>query len=117
MRIDLKTILEEKVREFGSKKAVADELGVSRTAISLYLSGQYAECGGRVDRLEAKIIDRFCDHVLCPHLNADLSRSHCARQRNTPMPQSDPAALRFWIACQKCPLNTQRHSNQDVTAC
>ncbi|SNY91424.1 hypothetical protein SAMN04515647_1645 [Cohaesibacter sp. ES.047] len=114
MSLTAKILLEERVRLLGSKKAVADELEVSRTQISLYLSGKYEQAGGRVDRLEAKVIATYSNRILCPHLGCDITQTSCRECRTGPMPMSDPVQLKHWIACKSCPLNLTK---QESAAC
>jgi len=84
----------------GIKARVADELGVSRTAISLALAGRYP---GGTGRIAAKVLARYriCD---CPWLKTDIVADECRQYRTRPMPQSNPGELRFWSACQDCPV-------------
>ncbi|WP_319498801.1 MarR family transcriptional regulator [uncultured Cohaesibacter sp.] len=114
MSVTAKKLLIEQLDRLGSKKAVADELDVSRTQISLYLADKYEQAGGRVDRLEAKIIAAYSDRVFCPHLGSDIKQSDCEDCRTASIPSSDPALLRRWIACKTCPLNPSR---EESSAC
>ena len=111
MSVSAKVLLEERVALLGSKKAVADELDVSRTQVSLYLSGKYAQAGGRVDRLEAKVIATYSNRILCPHLGRDITQAACGDRRTGPMPMSDPVQLKHWVACKSCVLNPQREES------
>lgn len=81
-----------------SRQAVADALGVSRTAISLLMSGKYP---GKTDNMAARVVDVF-SRVQCPHSGQMVSPGECA-QRAASMPTSSPGALRWWRACQTCP--------------
>jgi len=112
MSVSAKDLLLEQVAIKGTKQAVANELEVSRTQISLYLSGTYAKNGGRVDRLEAKIIATYSNRILCPHLGEDIGQDKCADCRSGPMPMSDPAELKHWIACKSCPLNPDKEESK-----
>lgn len=93
--------LRERVAEVGSMQAVAEEVGISRTAISLLLAGKYT---AGTDKVAAKIT-AFAqrDRVWCPHLKVALDASACANYAAAAMPMSDPAALKLWIACRGCP--------------
>ncbi|SDR15949.1 hypothetical protein [Pseudovibrio sp. Tun.PSC04-5.I4] len=113
MQINVHDLIEEQVATLGSKKAVADAMGVSRTAVSLYLAGRLTDNGGRVDRFERRAVERFCDRIMCPHLGKDISFEDCQKYSCRSVPQSDPAALRHWAACQRCSLNTSR-TGQDA---
>lgn len=85
-----------------SRQAVADALGVSRTAISLILNGKYP---GRANNMAARVLDVF-SRFLCPHSGQMVSQAECA-QRAATMPTSSPGALRWWRVCQTCPHKPQ----------
>ncbi len=112
MQMRVARMLEDQVRELGSKQAVASKMGVSRTAVSLYLTGRLEANGGRIDRFEARAIECFCDRVLCPHLHQDIAQEDCAAFRERPCPTSDPEALRLWTACRHCPMNPANASQE-----
>lgn len=86
-----------------NKTAVARELGVSRTAVSLLVAGKYC---GRTERMAARVMARYSS-VDCPHqgkpVNPDTCRKYCGQA-----PSSSPAALRQWRACRACPNNPNR---------
>lgn len=105
MSLIVHQILEEQLQKLGTKQAVADRMGVSRAAVSLYLSGRYGTIGGRSDRFEAKALAAFSDRVNCPHLGTDIERQACSEHATAAQPMSDAGALRLWIACRSCPLN------------
>ncbi|MCT4654387.1 MAG: MarR family transcriptional regulator [Cohaesibacter sp.] len=109
----MELLLEQKAR-LGSIQAVANVLGVSRTQVSLYLSGTYANRGGRADKLEAKVLEVFGSLKLCPHQQTEITPQSCQEARTAPMPTSDPAKLKLWIACKACPLNPKQ---QESKAC
>lgn len=112
MSLTVRDLVAEQVERLGSKKAVAELLGVSRTMVSLYLSGRYAAVGGRVDRFEDRALSVFSDRVRCPHLKLDISRNICRSHAELAMPMSDAKALKHWIACKGCPLNPS-HAKED----
>jgi len=88
---------------------VAEKVGYGRSAISLALSGKYP---GGTAKIAAKVIATFTDSVQCPHLGHDIIQAACADHQSRPMPTSDPAALRHWIACRNgCPFSY--HSIED----
>lgn len=98
--------LRARVDEAGSMQKVADEVGISRPAVSLLLAGKYS---AGTDRVAAKITAfAHGDRVWCPHLNIALAASACAGHVTAPMPMSDPAALKHWIACKHCPIGKDR---------
>lgn len=90
------TLLREQV-EARNITAVAADLGVSRTAVSLVLSGKYP---GKTDRMAARILDVF-SRVHCPYSGGLVSPVECA-QRSGAMPTGSPGALRWWRMCQEC---------------
>lgn len=88
---------------------VAESLGYGRSAISLVLSGKYP---GGTAKIAAKVIGTFTDSIQCPHVGRDITQAACADHQSRPMPTSDPAALRQWIACRGgCPFSY--HSVED----
>lgn len=89
-------MLKEQV-EARSITAVAADLGVSRTAVSLVLSGKYP---GRTDKMAARIVDVF-SRVRCPYSGGLVSPAECA-QRAGKMPMGSPGTLRWWRMCQEC---------------
>jgi len=84
-----------------SMTAVAAEIGYSRTAISLYLSGKY---GAGVEKLEAAIRARY-DIYPCPHTGQEISGPDCARRASAPRPFGGRAKEANWLACQSCQHN------------
>lgn len=96
-----------------TKQAIADELGVSRTAVSLLIAGKYT---ARTDKVEKKIANRvmalFAHRVWCPHLHTSITPDQCRAFCGAPMTMSDPAALRHWVACKKCPENPVREKEE-----
>lgn len=105
MTKDWLTLLSEAVAE-SSKVAVAEELGVSRPAVSLLLLGKYP---GKTDRMAARILERYA-RLDCPHTGKSVTPDHC-RKFCGPVPTSSPAALRQWRACLTCPNNPNREEH------
>ena len=98
--VDWLTILRAEVAK-SSCTAVADQIGYSRSAVSLVLSGTYA---GSTDRIGAKVIETFTTYVNCPHTGGPLAQMDCAEVQARPMPTSDAKALRHWTSCRGgCP--------------
>lgn len=87
-----------------SMTAVAEELGVSRTAISLVMSGKYP---GKTDRMAARIIAAYA-RVRCPYVQELIPLADC-RARQKKMPTSSPGALRWWRVCQNCEHKESNH--------
>lgn len=94
------TILRERVASLGSNQAVADELCVSRTAVSLLLAGKYT---GGTEQVATRIVEHYTDRVHCPHVSASISKKACASNNESAAPVSDPQKLRQWAACRLCP--------------
>lgn len=80
---------------------VAEQLGVSRTAISLVVNGKYPSS---TNRIEAKVLEVF-GKVECPYLQTHIRQSECRDYSASSIPTSSPRALRHWRACQACPNN------------
>lgn len=93
-------LLRTRVEELGSIAAVAAEVGYSRSAVSLALSGNYP---AKVTKLAAAVIAAYT-RCVCPYLKREITAAECRRHRTRPMPQSVPDELRFWSTCQRCPV-------------
>lgn len=87
-----------------SNTAVAAEIGVSRTAISLYLNDKY---GADEAGLEAKIRARY-DSYSCPHFGEAISAVECQVRAKSVKPFGGRAKLAHWNACQCCDRNVNR---------
>lgn len=87
--------------EKSSNQAVADELGVSRTTISLVMNGKYPASTEKIESLVMALYSR----VDCPHLGESIPITQCKRHHNENAPTSSPRAMRLWRACQSCPNN------------
>jgi hypothetical protein len=97
---DWLSLIRAAATRYGGIKAVADVVGVSRTALSLALAGKYP---GKTAKLEAKVLRRLTS-VECPHLGTTIVFEQCAFHRTRSPPSSSPAKLNHWIACQSCPV-------------
>ncbi len=82
-----------------SRTHVAEKLGVSRTAVSLLLSGKY---GAGTDRMAARVMEAFA-RTDCPFLARDISRKECDAHAQSAIPTSSPRAMKHWRACRTCP--------------
>lgn len=82
-----------------SRAAVAKRMGVSRTAISLVMSGNY---GAATDKIAARVLEVF-SRIDCPYLGKSISPAECAAHAGRAIPTSSPRAVRHWKACQSCP--------------
>ncbi|WP_234890777.1 helix-turn-helix domain-containing protein [Agrobacterium vitis] len=94
-----------------TKAAIAKELGVSRTAISLLCAGKYS---ARTDKVQAKIagpvMALYARRVWCPHLRTAITPEACGEFCAVPMSTSDPGKLKHWAACRNCKQNPENSS-------
>lgn len=88
---------------------VAARLSVSRTTISLVMSGNYP---AKTDKIAARVLDVY-GRVACPFLNADIVQADCRAQRSSAVPTSSPRAMQYWRACQGC--ETGKNLNKEET--
>ncbi|MFL7904712.1 hypothetical protein ACJ41P_26530 [Azospirillum argentinense] len=96
-------LLRERVKQT-SVSATARDLGYSRPAVSMALSGSYA---GGLDRMARRVLERFGD-VSCPHLSTPIPAADCAEHRSRPMPTGSARSFQHWQACRRCPHNPER---------
>lgn len=96
-------MLGARVETLGSIQAVATELGYSRSSISLALAGKYP---AKVTKLQAAVVTAYT-RCHCPYLAREITAVECRGHRTRPTPQSNPEELRFWSACQGCPVGRQ----------
>lgn len=94
------TLLQEQV-EKSSKQAVADELGVSRTVISLVMNEKYP---ASTDKIEERVNNLY-SRLQCPHTGENITITACKANQTATAPTSSPRAMRLWRACQSCPNN------------
>ncbi len=88
----------------GGIKKAAEQLGVSRSTISLIVSGQYI---ASTEHVAKKVMEIFAK-LHCPHLGTDISHSQCRDYSAREAPTSSPRQMKFWRACQTCAHNTQQ---------
>lgn len=81
------------------KAGVADELDVSRTAVSLVLAGKYP---ASTDKMAARVRDKY-DRIACPYLAETISPDACRSYALRPAPTNSSRDMRHWRACQSCP--------------
>jgi DNA-binding transcriptional regulator YdaS (Cro superfamily) len=103
-------LVEQRIEQLGSIQKVADELGYARPSLSLALSGKYK---GSTDRLETTVI-KMLGSVSCPHLNRELTPDECISFRDRNAPTQNPAEMRHWRACQKCPVACKKKSRKEL---
>jgi len=87
--------------------AAARELGLSRAAVSQYLSGKYKADTGRI---ESRIINIYSagDKLTCPHRGEEITPAECAAQYDRAAAvglraTGNPETLRQHHACLHCP--------------
>lgn len=85
-------------RHNGNKKAVADELGCSRTAVSLVVAGKYH---APLHAFGQRVINAY-DRWVCPWLGEPISRNQCRDHAEREAPTSSPREVRHWRHCQSC---------------
>jgi hypothetical protein len=85
----------------GSITSVAQEIGYSRTAISLYLSGKY---GADVEKIKSAILERY-DSYNCIHTGQITSGLACRSRYTAPRPFGGRSKEKHWLVCQSCQYN------------
>ena len=81
------------------RAGVADDLGLSRSAISQVLAGVYP---ARTDKIGRRVVAQY-NRVDCPHLLVSLTEAQCHAYALRPCPTASPREVRHWRACQRCP--------------
>ena len=94
----------EAAAQQSTHRELAEKLGYSHTAVTLYMNGKYP---GGVRRFELAIVDKF-SAIDCPFLGRSISRATCTGYATRDCPSASPLALRHWQACQRCALNPTR---------
>ena len=79
-------------------KRIAETIGYSRCAVSLWLKGSYP--GGTV-KIEAAFWEKFGQRH-CPHDHQTKLPVQCRRAALRPRPSGFPDAEALWLACQGC---------------
>jgi hypothetical protein len=82
-----------------TRQQVSVDIGYSRTAVSLYLSGKY-----RADAADLETaICRAYDRRHCPHTGASVEPGLCRKKALSPKPFGGAERLAWWTTCQTCP--------------
>lgn len=87
--------------------AVARELGISATTVSLVLSGKY---GASTDRIERKVVAIYGEdgRVDCPEMGVKITPAKCVETwelaKRIGVKASNPAKIRLYKGCLKCRL-------------
>lgn len=95
--------------ERSSITRVAEQIGYSRTAVSLALADKYQ---GNPAQIGQAVIANLSPRVLCPFLKVEIGPAECSDFASAPMPMSDAGKLKHWLACQSCALSPVRSSAQ-----
>lgn len=87
---------------------VARRLGRSAATVSNVINNKYK---AGLNAVEQKVRIRvMANTVLCPHAGAEISIDDCITHAIAPMPMSNAADLRAWMACRDCLNNTSKRS-------
>jgi hypothetical protein len=80
------------------RQGVADRLGISRTQVSLAISGKY---GNPINL--AKRVLHVMDRHLCRYIGAPVTDAYCREVNDGPAPIWDPSGMDQRRVCQTCP--------------
>lgn len=88
------------------RTGVADDIGISRSAISMVMSGKYGRSDDRPDgcppdTIARAVLDHY-DRPDCPLVGRVIDRALCRKTSLRPRPCGG-AALGRWQVCQSCP--------------
>lgn len=104
-------LLSDRINQPGTVRAhVAQQLGISRSALSQVLNGSGAYGSGAAST--ARIADRV-RHTFgcypCPHLTAEssgekcvITADQCRAFAHRPAPTASPRDMQHWQACRQC---------------
>lgn len=106
MTSDWIDLLREEAAKGRSRAEIAREIGMPRPSLTMLLNGNYPAGLDKVTRKYApRVVSLYRNQVLCPHLKAGIGLDLCRAHAAAPMAIGDPAKLRQWAACQRCPIN------------
>lgn len=106
MRKESVALLESAIAA-SSVTAVAARLGVARSSLSLLRNGHYPGSTARMERRIVAVLG-----ASCPIYGDPVTEDECNMRRATPMPTSNPYALRRWRECQQCQQNRKKEQEQ-----
>ena len=96
-------------------QAVADEIGMPRSSLSLLLSGNYpARLQKKEENFGPLVLRLYSQDVFCPHVTALISRPECEAHHTAPRDPHIAAKLLQWGACQRCPNNPKNQNTGDT---
>lgn len=93
-----KQLVLNRKEQLGSLQKVANELGYSRTGLSLALRDKYV---GSTVRLVKKVL-AVLGKIECPYLQHEISSLDCQKHKERDAPTQNPVEMRHWRACQLC---------------
>ncbi len=83
--------------------AVAEQLGYSRTTVSLVMSGKYPVS---VTEIEKAVNDKL-GAMVCKYNGENITPKECRSISSAAAPTHNPSKMALWSACQNCPNNTK----------
>lgn len=99
----INAMLERSLRHYGTKELVAQKVGRSRTAISLYMRDKYPVPPALLEAAIENSLGAF----ECPWSGERVKDADCQTRFSAPPPSSSPAAYKDWQACQSCLLRKE----------
>lgn len=91
-----------------SQTVIANRLDLSRTTVSLVLSGKYP---GRTDRVAERVL-RVFGQVQCTHTGQPIELTVCVSWAARRPPLNNPLELSHWRTCRTCPLRPVKGEKQ-----
>ncbi len=92
-------LLEKEYETLGTKQAVADKIGISRSTVTTALAGKYP---ARTEKLEKLVLEKLGTGVHCPYLRDLITQPDCIRFQSQPLTTPNPMARRHRRACNDC---------------
>ena len=92
-------LLQREVARSSCQK-VANQLGVSRTTVSLVMAGKY---GAATDAIAQRVLNTF-GHIDCPVVGQILPKQ-CETYHDRTAPLNNPVAMQHFRICQSCVHN------------
>lgn len=97
---DWRALLERAIAEDPrGRTGVAEEIGFSRTAVSLVVNGNYI---ADTRHFAAAVLSRY-DRRDCPHTGENVPPEYCRKKALCPAPFGGVSRAAHWRACQTCP--------------
>ena len=92
------------------RKRIAEQLGISSTALSMVINGTgpYGAGSASTERFAERVVHTFGRYA-CPHLTAEaggeecvITADQCRGHAHRPPPTGSPRAMQHWQACRQC---------------